>query len=139
MEQWLSKEFLTAIALGSGVAFVIGAIAVPWIVVKLPKDAFSNVKRHNWLDHQPAAFRIPLRLLKNVLALALVVVGIAMLVLPGQGVLAILLGVMLGDFPGKLRLQQWILAKPKVLNSLNWLRRKFNKPPLDRPSRKLAA
>ena len=139
MDQWFSKETLTWISIGSGVAFVIGAIAVPWIVVKLPKDAFSNLKRHNWLDHQPATFRIPLRLLKNVLALALVLVGIAMLVLPGQGVLAILLGVMLGDFPGKLKLQGWILAKPKVLNSINWLRRKFSKPPLDRPSRKLAA
>jgi hypothetical protein len=138
MEQWFSKEMLTAIAVGSGFAFMIGAIVLPWIVVRLPKDAFSNFKRSNWLDDQPAALRVPLRILKNVLALALVVVGIAMLVLPGQGVLAILLGVMLGDFPGKLKLQRWILAKPTVLNSLNWLRRKFRKPPLDRPA-KLAA
>ena len=106
MDQWFSKETMTWISIGSGGALVIGAIAVPWIVGKLPKDAFSNLKRHNWLDHQPAAFRIPLRLLKNVLAVALVVVGIAMLVIPGQGALAIVLGVMLGDFPGKLKLQQ---------------------------------
>ena len=139
MEQWFSKETLTWVSIGSGIAFLIGAIAVPWIVVKLPKDAFSKVKRHNWLDHQPAAFRVPLRILKNVLALALVAVGVAMLVLPGQGILAILLGVMLGDFPGKLRLQRWILAKPKVMNSLNWLREKFSQPPLDRPTAKLAA
>ena len=118
---------------------MLGAVAVPWIVVKLPKDVFSNLKRRNWLDHQPTALRVPLRLLKNVLAVALVLVGIAMLVLPGQGVLAILLGVMLGDFPGKLKLQRWILAKPKVMNSLNWLRQKFSKPPLDGPSAKLAA
>jgi hypothetical protein len=72
--------------------------------------------------------------LKNVLALALVLLGVAMLVLPGQGVLAILLGVMLGDFPGKLRLQQWILARPKVMNSLNWVRSKFKKPPLEKPA-----
>jgi hypothetical protein len=73
------------------------------------------------------------------LALALVVLGVAMLVLPGQGVLAILLGVMLGDFPGKLRLQQWILARPNVMKTLNWLRRKFKKPPLEKPRAKLAA
>lgn len=139
MEQWFSKETLTWISIGSGIAFVIGAIAVPWIVVKLPKDAFAKLKGPTWLDHQPVAVRLPLRLLKNVLALALVAVGIAMLVLPGQGVLAILLGVMLGDFPGKVKLQRWILAKPKVMKSLNWLRGKFSKPPLDRPSAKLAA
>ena len=139
MEQWLSKETLTWISIASGVALLLGAIAVPWIVVKLPKDAFSNVKRHGWLDRQSPAVRVPLRVLKNVLALALILLGVAMLVLPGQGILAILLGVMLGDFPGKMRLQQRLLARPKVMNSLNWLRRKFRKPPLDRPSEKFAA
>jgi len=138
MEQWFSKETLTWISVVSGVALLIGAVAVPWIVVKLPKDAFANLKRPGWLDRQPVGIRIPLRLLKNVLAFTLIVVGIAMLVLPGQGILAILLGVMLGDFPGKLRIQQWILAKRKVMDSLNWLRRKFKKPPLDRPA-KMAA
>jgi uncharacterized membrane protein SpoIIM required for sporulation len=117
-----------------------GAVAVPWIVLKLPKNAFSEVKRRpGWLDQQPAVIRLPIRIFKNVLALALIVIGIVMLVLPGQGILAILLGVMLGDFPGKLRLQQWIVARPKVMNSLNWLRRKFRKPPLERPSAKMAA
>jgi hypothetical protein len=139
MEQWFSKETLTWVSIGSAVALILGAVAVPWIVLRLPKDAFSQRKRPGWLDHQPGAIRIPLRIVKNVLALVLVILGIAMLVLPGQGILAILLGVMLGDFPGKLKLQRWILAKPKVMNSLNWLRRKFSKPPLDRPPAKLAA
>ena len=97
------------------------------------KDAFAKPHRPGWLDQQSATVRFPLRVLKNVLALVLVVLGIAMLVLPGQGILAILLGVMLGDFPGKLRLQQWILARPKVMKSLNWVRKKFKKPPLEKP------
>lgn len=138
MESWFSEESLTWVSIGSGICLLIGAIAVPWIVSKLPKDAFSNLKRPGWLDRQPGAVRVSLRLLKNLLALLLVVLGIAMLVLPGQGILAILLGVMLGDFPGKLRLQQWLLARPNVMKSLNWLRRKFRKPPLDPPA-KLAA
>lgn len=134
MDQWFSKDTLMWISIGSGICLLVGAIAVPWMVVKLPRDAFSHLDRRGWLDHQPAAVRIPLRLLKNMLALALIVVGIAMLVLPGQGILAILLGVMLGDFPGKLRLQHWILSRPKVMNSLNWLRRKFRKRPFERPA-----
>lgn len=139
MEQWLSKETLTWISIGSGVCLLLGVIAVPWIVARLPKDTFSDLRKRGWLDRQPAAIRLPLRVFKNVLALMLVILGIAMLVLPGQGILSILLGVMLGDFPGKLRLQQWILSRPKVMKSLNWLRRKFGKPPFDRPSMKLAA
>jgi hypothetical protein len=135
MEQWLSNEMLTWVSIGSGICLLLGAIAVPWIVVKLPREAFSDFQRPGWLDQQPTAVRLPLRVLKNILALALVTLGLAMLVLPGQGILAILLGVMLGDFPGKLRLQQWILARPNVMKSLNWLRRKFQKPPFDRPAK----
>jgi hypothetical protein len=138
MEQWFSKETLRWVSIGSGILLVLGAIAVPWIVSRLPKDAFSNLKRPGWLERQPTTVRIPLRLMKNVLALVLIILGVAMLVLPGQGILAILLGVMLGDFPGKLKLQRWLLARPKVMKSLNWLRRKFSKPPLDPPA-KLAA
>jgi hypothetical protein len=138
MEQWFSKETLRWVSIGSGILLVLGAIAVPWIVSQLPKDAFSNLERPGWMDRQPTTVRIPLRLMKNVLALVLIILGIAMLVLPGQGILAILLGVMLGDFPGKLKLQRWLLARPKVMKSLNWLRRKFSKPPLDPPA-KLAA
>ena len=139
MEQWFSNETLRWVSIGSGICLLLGAIAVPLIVIKLPQNAFANLKGAGWLDKQPVAVRIPLRLVKNILALALVVLGIAMLVLPGQGILAILLGVMLGDFPGKLGLQQWLLGRPKVMNSLNWLRRTFKKPPLERPSAKLAA
>ena len=137
MEQWFSfsQETLTWISVGSGLCLLAGATAVPWMVVALPKDAFSNVKRPGILDRQPAAVRVTLRVLKNVLALALIVLGIAMLILPGQGILAIVLGVMLGDFPGKLRLQRWLIARPKVMNSLNWLRRKFRKPAFDAPSK----
>ena len=136
MDQWFSKETLTWISVGSGACLLMGAIAVPWIVVRLPKDAFANPQRLGWLNQQPTAVRLPLRILKNVLALALMLLGIAMLVLPGQGILAILLGVMLGDFPGKARVQQWIFARPKVMKSLNWLRRKFNRSPLEKPSAK---
>jgi hypothetical protein len=139
MEQWISSETMFWISVGSGIALLIGAITVPFVVIKLPKDSFSNVKRDGWLDRQPAPVRVLLRILKNVLGFVLIALGIAMLVLPGQGILAILLGVMLADVPGKRRLQQWILGRPKVMSSLNWLRRKFGRPPLERPSAQLAA
>jgi hypothetical protein len=67
------------------------------------------------------------------------VLGIAMLVLPGQGIFAIVLGVLLADIPGKLKLQQRIVGRQNVMNSLNWLRGKFRRPPLERPSIQTAA
>jgi len=139
MEQLISNETLVWISIGSGIGLLIGAIAIPWMVIQMPEDSFSNANRQNWLDRKPAMVRIPLLILKNLLALVLILLGVAMLVLPGQGILSILLGVMLADFPGKLKLQQWILAQPKVMESLNWLRRKFRRRPLQTPSRKLTA
>ena len=139
MEQWISKETLVWISIGSGLGLLIGANAIPSIVIQMPDDSFSIAKRQNSLDRKPAMVRVPLLILKNLLALVLILLGIAMLVLPGQGILSILLGVMLADFPGKLKLQQWILARPKIMESLNWLRRKFRRRPLHTPSRKLAA
>ncbi|WP_447980744.1 hypothetical protein [Candidatus Nitrospira bockiana] len=57
-----------------------------------------------------------------------------MLVLPGQGVLAILVGLTLLDFPGKRQLQSRLVRQRKVLESLNGIRRKFHRPPLLPPT-----
>ncbi len=52
-----------------------------------------------------------------------------MLVLPGQGILAILVGLMLIDYPFKHRFERWLIAKPAVHRPLNWLRRKVHREP----------
>ena len=69
-------------------------------------------------------------LAKNLLGVVFVLMGIAMLVLPGQGLLSIFVGVMLLNFPGKYRFERWLIKKPSVLRSINWLRRKSRRPPL---------
>src|SRR5262249_38897596 len=122
MEQWISKEAVLWI---SGLALSIGVLVIPWILVEMPADAFTNVKRYSWLDKKPASVRIPFRILKNLLAFGLILLGAVMFVTPGPGMFPILLGVLLADFPGKLKLQRWILSKPYVMNSMNWLRRKL--------------
>jgi len=49
---------------------------------------------------------------------------------PGQGILTILIGVMLLNFPGKRRLERWLVSRPRVLPVINGLRARFGKPPL---------
>jgi Putative transmembrane protein (PGPGW) len=134
MEAWISKTALLWISIGSGVCILIGAIAFPWIIIHMREDAFSNTARPSWLDQKPVTVRVPLRVLKNLLGLVLILLGLAMLVLPGQGVLCIVLGIMLVDIPRKERLQHWILGKRKVMDSLNWLRQTFHRPPFEPPS-----
>lgn len=113
--------------------FVVTNAAVVWIVLRLP---------HTYLtDRTPAADRprrhplvhLAWRLGKNLLGLLLVAVGVVLSLpgVPGQGLLTILIGVMLLDFPGKQRLEHKIIGQPRVLHSVNWLRRKFGRPELE--------
>ncbi len=111
----------------------VGSIALSlFVLVKLPENYFhSSHEREFWTDRHRA-----LRMLgifaKNLLGLLLVALGIVMSLpgVPGQGVLTILLGVMLLDFPGKRSLELKIVSRPKVLRAINRLRAKFDKPPL---------
>ncbi len=130
MEQWMSEETLLWI---SGIVALIGAVGVPWLMVRMPADSFSKMERRNWLDGKPAAVRVPLRILKNLLALGLIVLGAIMLVTPGPGIFPIVVGILLADVPGKVKLQRWLLCRPKVMNSINWLRQKFQRPPFHMP------
>lgn len=54
-----------------------------------------------------------------------------MLVLPGQGLFTIFIGLILSNYPGKYKLERKLISIPSILKMVNWLRRKSNKPPLD--------
>ncbi len=69
----------------------------------------------------------PIKVLKNILGTLVILAGIVMLFLPGQGLLAILIGIMLLDFPGKHQLERKLICKPKILTSINRLRKRFGK------------
>jgi|SRR4030042_731943 len=118
------------IAGASIIIFLVFLIVVPLLVVRIPSDYFAHGRFHRklWADRH-MVLRMVLLIGKNVLGGVFVASGILMLVLPGQGILTIMAGVMLLDFPGKHRLVRWIVARPQVLGSLNWLRRRAGRPP----------
>ena len=62
--------------------------------------------------------------LRNLAALVLILAGIAMLLLPGQGLLTIVLGIFVADFPGKHNLERRLVANRKVFDAINWIREK---------------
>lgn len=122
------------LAIFSAVAFVATLLLLPWAVSRIPADYFSRRThpRAPWADHHPLV-RAALMVAKNVLGLVFVLAGIAMLVLPGQGILTILAGIMLVDFPGKRRLECWVVGRPAVLKSINWMRQRRGREPLLAP------
>ncbi|MDY0164900.1 MAG: PGPGW domain-containing protein [Thermoguttaceae bacterium] len=126
-----NEAILLWLAGTSTFVFVATLIAVPWLAARIPHDYFAHQKRRPapWANQHPA-LRGVLIAGKNLLGAVFVVVGLAMLVLPGQGLLTILAGIVLLDFPGKYRLEYWVVSRRPVLRSINWLRRRAGRPPL---------
>ncbi len=113
--------------------FLSSLAIVSLILVKLPADHFSKGHQTKFWSGPNPAFRAVLIIGKNILGVLLVAVGVVLSLpgVPGQGLLTILLGIMLLDFPGKDRLEQKLLRRPGIVNTINRLRHRFGKPPLE--------
>lgn len=119
---------------GSLAALIVTPIAVAAAVVRLPPNYFAPHERTplRSLQSHPA-LRITLLVAKNVAGVGLLIAGCAMLLLPGQGLLTILAGLALTDFPGKFRLERWLALRPSVWRSINWVRKCAGRQPMQRP------
>ncbi len=115
------------------VTFVVATSIVTLVVVKLPATYFHpSHDRDLWSDRH-RAIRWTGLVIKNLGGLILVLLGIAMSLpgVPGPGVLTILFGIMLLDFPGKRRLEYKLVSHPRVLKAINQVRQKYDSPPLE--------
>jgi Putative transmembrane protein (PGPGW) len=129
--EWLRSNDTVLMWLGilSVVMFLSTLLAVPFIVSRIPTDYF--IRAHRPPRYTPISpFHLLWTIFKNVVGIILFAAGIAMLVLPGQGVLTMLLGVMLMNFPGKYELERQIIQQPTILKALNWMRRRTHRPDL---------
>ena len=136
MREWISEHqaFLWWLGVFSAIAAIASVVTGPWFLVRLPEDYLTRDHSHDvFLPKVHPLIRWPTLVLKNALGLTLVLAGIAMLVLPGQGVLAMVAGLMLLDIPGRRRAVRWIMGRKKVLRGINWIRRKGHHPPLHPP------
>ncbi len=118
-----------------GIATFLGSlVAVPWILVRIPSDYFVlETRAPTVLEGVPPLLRAPLIVAKNLLGGVLIAGGVAMLVLPGQGILTILLGVSLIDFPGKYALERRLVRRRAVHGAINWIRRRRGREPIEVP------
>lgn len=125
------RGFLWGLGIFSALMFLATLMAVPWLILRIPDDYFSLGRRHSmhWKEEHPLV-RLLLLSLKNLLGVVLIALGAAMLLLPGQGLLTILVGIILVDFPGKFQFERWLIQREPILNSVNWLRRRRGRPPL---------
>lgn len=134
--EWLGSHERLAwvIAAVSVFTAVMAVVALPLVIAALPPDYFSAPRRPpaRIAAMHPVA-HWSFRILKNAIGLVLLVAGLAMLALPGQGVLTIIAGLILVEFPGKRKLERAVVRRPRVLRAMNWVRRKARREPLEGP------
>ncbi|MEL7087668.1 MAG: hypothetical protein AAGL98_04385, partial [Planctomycetota bacterium] len=110
-------NWFTALAIASAGTLVLSLLALPVVAVLLPAD-FVVRKLDPAAAPRPTRRRHPVRrtivrLLKNTAGGVLAVAGLAMLILPGQGLLTLALAFLLLDLPGKARLEARLLNHKK--------------------------
>lgn len=115
-------DALLAASAASVVLALISAAMVPPILARLPEDHFTT---------PPAPQRF--RLLRHLAGTILVLLGVVMLFTPGQGILTIIAGVSLIDFPGRRALITRLLRRPAVQRATTALRARYGAPPLSLP------
>ena len=118
-----------ALAVGLWILLTAGSLAIVLrVVLSLPADFFEREPevRRPWTLARVA---------RNLAGLLLIAVGVVLSVpgIPGQGLLTVLVGVLLVDFPQRRKLERALLRRPGVLPTLNRLRARFGRPPLRPP------
>ena len=114
---WFSEHPQVLVWLGGSslLIFTFSLLGISWLVAQIPENYF---------------LRLMILVIKNILGAFLIIGGLMMLVLPGQGLLTIVTGFLFVDYPGKFKLERKMVSYPAILNSLNWIRSKSNKAPL---------
>ncbi|MCB9778944.1 MAG: hypothetical protein H6742_10305 [Alphaproteobacteria bacterium] len=122
---------LSAVSLVLAVASL---AVMPRLLIALPDDWLLQPRPGlaGRLAAAPPRARIGV-LARNAAGGLLVVLGILMLFVPGQGVLTILAGLVLVDLPGRMRVARWLLAKGRVARAVDRLRGRAGVAPLQRP------
>ena len=132
MLEWLESNevIIQALASASAAMFVLTVLAVILVIIRIPENYFIRDRRpadtitRHWFVHGTVV------VLKNAGGVICILVGLALLVLPGQGLLLILVGLMLTNFPHKYEIEQRIVGRRSIERIVNWIRRRAGRPPL---------
>jgi len=130
---WIAAHAgITTFLIVSSIALLVGSLWLGhWYLTRVPADYFVREHKHfEALKASRPGLWWTLMIGKNVLGAMFMLAGLVMFFTPGQGVLTLLLGFALVDFPGKRRLERWILMRPTVLKVVNGMRERANRPPL---------
>ena len=132
---WLPEFTWRNVGLGAlivVVTFVVATGIVSFVVVKLPATYFHPDHDREILKGKNPAIRWAAIIGKNLAGVLLVVLGVVLSLpgIPGPGLVTILFGVMLVDFPGRRWLEHKLVSQPRIQKGINDLRKRFGKKPI---------
>jgi hypothetical protein len=139
----ISEKIISWSSMNSDLLFLLGSLSIFILIISvfmmvliisfLPEDYFKSENRNLISSVQNSRYPL-LKLLvlitKNFFGVLLLLSGILMLVLPGQGILTIITGLVFIDYPGKYKFERKLLRQKGVINSINWIRSRLSKPSL---------
>ncbi len=121
-------------ASASLVMLLVGVIVMPLVIILMPADYFVARRRIPVSSRTRLPFLTrTLTAVRNLVGVFFVCIGLVMIVTPGQGLLTLLAGLILMNFPGKYKFEKRIISKKSVYKTANWLRRKANREALTLP------
>jgi hypothetical protein len=125
------ESLLWWLTISSALAFIGTMIVVPLLLIRMPADYFTRQRPYYHGRHPIIHWTILIS--KNFLGIIFLLAGIAMLFLPGQGIITIMLAIYLLNFPGKRYLERQFISLPRVLSTINNIRRRAKQPLLIDP------
>ena len=139
----ISEKIISWSSMNSDLLFLLGSLSVFILIISvfmmvliisfLPEDYFKSENRNLISSVQNSRYpliKLLVLITKNFFGILLLLSGILMLVLPGQGILTIITGLVFIDYPGKYKFERKLLKQKGVINSINWIRSRLSKPPL---------
>ena len=123
------KSYIFWLGAISFAIFIFSLVSIKWLVSLIPSDYFINKKTSKFKSKYPVIWLVSM-IIKNLIGYVLIIGGILMLILPGQGLFTIFIGLMMSNYPGKYFIERKFIAIPSVLKTINWLRKRSNQEPL---------
>ena len=130
MKHWVT-DHVVLLSVISGLTVVAGLVGAVVVAVVLPEDYFVKPPEHR---HGKSLAN---KVLKNMVGVVAILAGVVMSLplVPGPGIILLLVGLSMTDFPGKRKVEVKLLRFPGLLTQLNKLREKFGRPALRLPER----
>ena len=125
------SSILSWLAICSLFIFFFSILAINFVIKIIPVDYFDSTKRElSPFKTSNSIIWLIFFIIKNIMGYLLILGGILMLVLPGQGLLTILLGLIFSDYPGKYKLEKKLITIKPIYRYINWVRKKSDIEPI---------